>query len=404
MQKKNPTINKAIHKLHHRLVNQKLIDNRAISIIGTLHNAGYQAYLVGGAIRDILCGIEPKDFDIVTDARPLEVKNLFRNSRIIGRRFKIIHIFFNRYVIEVSTLRKAKKPFIERLIKSKYNKGDNNYGKSLFEDCARRDLTVNSLAYNPFNDTVYDFFDGYNDLIHKRIKLIGDPTTRFIEDPVRILRVIRFSSKLNFKINSGLSKDIHSNSYLLAKINSSRVFEEFTKLFVSEHALENLYLLKRYKIHKTFFPSIAKWMDNTSSWQYKIISLALENTAKRLKNDKPVTPSFLFAVFLWPLIARKLFSNNFSYLLFNKNVEKILNEQSNTVSLNMKDKKNIKSIWLFQINIDTLLESEKKLLDYPLWRAGYNLYMLRYNVHDENTNKNTLGELTKYYEKYSYKK
>src|SRR3989338_3733920 len=239
----------------HNISRSQISDN-ALKVLYRLSNAGFQSYLVGGSVRDLLLGREPKDFDVVTDALPEQVRELFRNSRVIGRRFRLVHVRYGEEIIEVSTFRAAhhvadaegEGHIIEgRIIR------DNVYG-SLDDDVWRRDLTVNALFYNIDDFTVIDYVGGLQDIRAGRIRLIGEPHTRYIEDPVRLLRGVRFAVKLGFRIEPGTEAPIEELSHLLGKIPPARLFEEVPKLFLGGYALQSFEMLRHYGLFARLFP------------------------------------------------------------------------------------------------------------------------------------------------------
>lgn len=264
-------------------LNLKLIDKNAIKIIKTLNSKGFDAYLVGGCVRDILLGLKPKDFDISTNATPKQIHKIFKRSRIIGRRFQIVHILFGkRDFIEVATFRGEEN-------NTKMLKRDNNFG-DIFSDSLRRDLTINSLYYDIQNKQIIDINNSITDIENKNITVIGDANLRFNQDPVRILRVIRFSVKLGFSIDKDLEQIMLKHKHLLKNIPAARFYEESIKLFHNSKSYQTFQALIQFDCLKYLFP-------NTKDNQ--LIQLALNNTANRIKNNQRVSPAFIFAVFLY---------------------------------------------------------------------------------------------------------
>jgi poly(A) polymerase len=264
-------------------LNPKLIDRDAKKIIKTLTDKGFEAYLVGGCIRDILLGLKPKDFDITTNATPKQINKIFKRSRIIGRRFQIVHVLFGRRdFIEVSTFRGAEE-------NTKMLRRDNNFG-DIFTDAKRRDLTINALYYSIAKKQIIDITSSIDDINNKKIQLIGDNNLRFNQDPVRILRAIRFSVKLDFKIDEKLKQAIFDNKNLLKNIPAARFYEETQKLFHNSKSYETFKSLIKFDCLKYLFP---KTTDND------LIKIALDNTAARIKQNQGVSPAFIFAVFLY---------------------------------------------------------------------------------------------------------
>ena len=286
-------------------IDKKLISINALKVLQRLTKSGYQAFLVGGCIRDLLLGIRPKDFDVATNAEPEEIKHLFRNCRLIGRRFRLAHIRFGRELIEVATYRSSAQSDNER---SKHdNKGhilrDNVYGR-IEEDVFRRDFKCNALYYDNDKGKIWDFVDGLNDLQTGQLNFIGDAVVRLKEDPVRMLRAARFKAKLNFKIDSRLSNQIKLNAHLLNGIPAARIFDEFIKLFQSGYAEETFHSLLEFDLFKELFPETDKQLKVDNNLKY-FIENALKNTDTRIKNKQSITPMFLLGVFLWGPISHK---------------------------------------------------------------------------------------------------
>jgi len=271
----------------------------AIKVVERLQQAGYHAYVVGGSIRDLVLGHEPKDFDVATSATPEQVRELFRNARLIGRRFRLAHVRFGREIVEVATFRgggdgsddEHREVEQGRLVR------DNVWGSEV-EDARRRDFTVNALMYDPQTATIRDHVDGYADLQRRRLRLIGDPVTRYREDPVRLLRAVRFAVKLDLEMDPATAEPISGMAGLLADIPPSRLFEEILKLFMGGCAWPTFQALVRYRLWQELFPGL---LDDPSSPPV-LIEQALRNTDQRVRDGLPVTPGFLFAALLWPRV------------------------------------------------------------------------------------------------------
>jgi poly(A) polymerase len=294
-------------------ISRKDISDSALKVMSRLRNQGHEAYLVGGAVRDLLLGMHPKDFDIATDATPEAVHQLFRNSRIIGRRFRIVHVRFGREIIEVTTFRgHHDKPDpeqasptgnVSRTSSSGRLLRDNVYG-TLEEDAVRRDLTVNALYYDSGSFAVYDQVNGMQDLDRRLVSIIGDPETRYREDPVRMLRVLRFAAKLDFRIAPETAAAIGPCAHLLGDIPPARLFDEFLKLFMTGYAAAAMAQLHQHDLLRYLFPdSDAALRTDAASMQ--LIEAALRNTDERIRDEKPVTPAFLLAVLLWPAVRER---------------------------------------------------------------------------------------------------
>ncbi len=279
-----------------------LISDSAWRVLKGLIKAGYSGYLVGGAVRDLLLGRRPKDFDVATDATPEQVRKVFKNARLIGRRFKIVHVRYGREIIEVATFR-ASHEHAEHSKDAQTDDGrlvrDNVYG-TLETDVWRRDFTANALYYDGSDQTVVDYVGGLEDVRNKRLRIIGDPQTRFQEDPVRMLRAIRFAGKLGFSMDSDFEPLLHTKGSLLKDGSPARLFDEMLKLFHGGAALDTFELLRSYNVFQYFFPGAEQQFKREEDGQYlALVRAALKNTDKRIGQDKPVTPAFLVAVMLW---------------------------------------------------------------------------------------------------------
>lgn len=283
------------------------ISQGALRVLRQLREAGFAAYLVGGGVRDLLLGREPKDFDVATDAHPDQVKQVFgRHCRLIGRRFRLAHVRMGREVIEVATFRGRAES--EDMDKRNPAKGmllqDNVYG-SIEEDALRRDFTVNALYYNIADFSVLDFGQGMTDLNNGMLRLLGDPAVRFREDPVRMLRAVRFAAKLGFKIDAETERLMPQQASLLTEVPSARLYDECLKLFHSGQALETFEKLRHYHLFEVLFPDTERCLaDEEEHFPITFVSHGLHNTDSRINQDKPVTPAFLFAVLLWEPVRR----------------------------------------------------------------------------------------------------
>jgi len=259
----------------------------------TLHERGFVAYIVGGAVRDLLLGLRPKDFDVATDAYPEEVHRFFRRSRLIGRRFKLVHVMFGEETVEVSTFRAravAETDEHGRVVR------DNVYG-TREDDSIRRDFTVNALYYDPSSETLLDYHNGLRDLRKKSVRVIGDARRRYREDPVRMLRAVRFAAKLGFTLDERTRKPIREMAYLLENVPPSRVYEEMQKLLLSGHASTSVRQLRREGLHHGLLPLLDVIFEQPMGERF--VMLALERTDRRVLAGKPVSPAFLFAALLW---------------------------------------------------------------------------------------------------------
>ncbi|MDN3523913.1 polynucleotide adenylyltransferase PcnB [Halomonas sabkhae] len=282
-------------------VSRQLFSDSALKVLYRLHNAGFEAFLVGGCIRDALLGRQPKDFDVATDATPEEVRDLFRNSRLIGRRFRIVHVRFGREVIEVTTFRGKPSEDDGQNVAHQSDDGmllrDNVWG-NIEEDALRRDFSINALYYNIADFSIHDFADGVRDIESRTLRLIGDPATRYREDPVRMLRAIRFAAKLDFQLDAETEAPLEELAPLLLQVPPARLFDEVLKLFMNGYGVETYHLLRDYGLFPMLFPETDEAFDELP-WADAVIERALASTDERVQQDRPVTPAFLFAALLW---------------------------------------------------------------------------------------------------------
>ena len=291
-------------------ISRKDVSRAALNVLYGLHKAGFEAYLVGGCLRDLLSGRKPKDFDVVTDATPEEVHRLFKRSRIIGRRFQIVHVRFGREVIEVSTFRAFQRDDLDEDQHLAHEETglvlrDNVWG-SIQEDALRRDFTINALYYNIADFALYDFVQSRRDIERGVIRLIGDPEQRYREDPVRMLRAARFAAKLGFELDADTAGPIPGLAELLLQVPPARLFDEVLKLFLSGHARASYTELRRLGLFTFLFPETEECLtgDQGELWE-RLILAAMDNTDRRLAQDKPVTPAFILAVLLWPVVVAR---------------------------------------------------------------------------------------------------
>ena len=346
-----------------------LIDKDAKKVVKTLNKAGHETYLVGGCIRDLLLGHKPKDFDIATSATPEQVHKTFKRSRLIGRRFRLVHIMFSsRKYIEVATFRsgKVKTASDGSIVR------DNLYG-TLKEDAFRRDFSVNGLYYDIQKSQVIDYVDGLEALNNSEIRMIGKPVERFKEDPVRMIRAIRFKVKLGATIDSKISKSITNQAHLLANIPAARLYDECIKLFHNENACEIFEQLLKFGLLNYLFPQTEKTL---------FINKTLLNTSKRIKNGKPVTPAFLFAVFLWDA-QNKRFNElnkkkNSRIFTMTQASEEVISKQTKQVLMPRWLSSRVKDIWLMQYQLENCgLKKAKELIKHPRFRMAYDFLVLR---------------------------
>ncbi|MCW8832279.1 MAG: polynucleotide adenylyltransferase PcnB [Colwellia sp.] len=386
-------------------VSRQLLSPSALKVLYRLNKGGYDAYLVGGGVRDILLGLKPKDFDIATNATPEQIKALFRNCRLIGRRFRLAHIVFGREIIEVATFRghHDEKEQQDKKTSKQSEHGmllrDNIYG-SIDEDAQRRDFTINALYYSTKDFKVYDFANGVKDVENRVVRLIGDVETRYREDPVRMLRAIRFATKLDMEIEAQTKAPIKALSSLMANIPAARMFEEFLKMFISGKAVANFEQLRDYHLFKFFFPAVDQALDNNDEQLERFIMLAMANTDKRINNDQRVTPAFLFAAMLWyPLqnYIRQINTNNSlpPQDAFFAALNEIMPEQQRSIAIPKRFQGVMKDIWILQEKL-ARREGKRafKAYEHPKFRAGYDFLLLRSEIESDNVQ---LAELAKWW-------
>ena len=372
-------------------ISRKDISPNALRVLYRLREGGFGAYLVGGAVRDLLVGGHPKDFDVATDATPEQVKALFRNCRLIGRRFRLAHVVYGREIIEVATFRanvddgSGDRETHEggRLLR------DNVYG-SIEDDAVRRDFTANALYYAIEDFSVRDYVGGFEDVQARVLRLIGDPETRYREDPVRMLRAVRLAAKLDFSIEPATAAPIPTLARLLRESAPARLFEESLKLFLSGHAVASFEGLERHGLLGVLLPETAAALAaNRSGALRRMVIEGLRSTDARIARDEPVSPAFLFAVLLWPAYCRDLMS------LQSKGVhaaeaqrraaDRVTVHQLNTLALPRRFSLPMQEIWLLQ---SRFAQRQRKrvfrLLAHPRFRAAFDFLVLRTHASDEH--------------------
>ena len=359
------------------MIKNKKISKFAISIVEELQKNKFQAYLVGGCVRDLMCGITPKDFDIATNATPDEIRKIFKASRIIGKRFKLVHIFNRSELIEVATFRSGVDEANEgNLVTDHSGKilRDNIWG-TLEQDTFRRDFTINALYYCPISRKIEDYNSGINHINKRKIVSIGDPMKRFSEDPVRSLRAIRFSSKLNFKIDKDIKNAIYKKGHLLENISNARLFDEFCKIFLGGIAEKNFNKIVSFNLSRYLILTDS----NSSDFSQKLIKEALKNTDKRVENNQSVTPGFLIAAMLWPELLRKSRSNKeINLRKFFRSMDQILREQQKITAIPRKFHSYIKDIWVLQLKLHSRIGKQPyKTFKHPRFRAAYDFLLIR---------------------------
>ena len=367
-------------------INARDIDNNATKIIRELHRAQYESYLVGGCVRDLLLNKRPKDFDVTTGAHPEQAHKVFSRSRLIGRRFKLLHVRFGRELIEVATFRASHDSSSEESQAKQADSGvilrDNVYG-TIDQDAMRRDFTINALYYDIKSRSIYDFTNGFADIAARQVRMIGDPNERYREDPVRMLRAVRFAAKLDFEIEEKTAAPIVELSPMLFDIAPARLFDEVLKLLQSGHGNASLKLLQQYRLLETILPQSAQALDNDLENACQLIHNALKNTDRRIKQRKSVSPGFLYAVLLWPSV-----HNQLKKLLAKKRIppltalhevsSKVILEQIKRTSIPKRFSTNIREIWELQLRLTGRPGSKaNQLLEHPRFRAAYDLLVLR---------------------------
>lgn len=357
-------------------------------VIETLADAGYEAYLVGGSIRDGLMGVHPKDFDIATNATPEQIRQVFRSCRLIGRRFRLAHVRIGREILEVATFRGHHQQGVEDVEEesadgkvSVSDAGlilrDNVFG-TIQEDAIRRDFTANALFYRLSDGAIIDYVGGYDDILARRLRLIGDPETRFREDPVRILRAVRFAAKLDFTIDASLADPIRNLGNLLDHVPAARLFEEIQKLFISGYATPVWQKLAEFGLESHLFPVLKDLSDEERA----MIAFAMRNTDARLAQDKPVTPAFLLAVLLWPPLKKeweRLKAQEIHPVpAFQQAAQTVINIQNQQVSIPKRFQIPMREIWDLQVRLPRRQgKRADQCLEHPRFRAAYDFLLLR---------------------------
>ncbi len=372
----------------------KMISRDARKVVEVLQENGYEAYVVGGSVRDLLLGLKPKDFDVATNAKPSEIKPLFRRSRIIGRRFQIVHVQFSRELIEVTTFRSNETKGEDKRggnRRQQTNSGmltrDNVFG-SIDDDASRRDLTINALYYDPSDNSIYDFAGGLEDIESRTLRIMGDPATRFREDPVRMLRVARFAAKLGFTIDPATEKPMHKLAGDLEHISAPRLFDETLKLFMSGQGLATFWLLHDYGLFERMVPQLSKLLKDRNSLASKLVQQAFTNTDLRIRSEKRVTPAFIYAALLWPsvqsLAANYQERGNSPAYALNKAAGEIIAKQIPITAIPRRFTMPMREIWDLQIMLQKRGgQRAKRLAEHPRFRAAYDFVLLREQAGEE---------------------
>jgi poly(A) polymerase len=347
----------------------------------TLRDAGFQAYVVGGGVRDLLAGLHPKDFDIATDAHPEQIRKLFRSCRLVGRRFMIAHVRFGPEVLEVTTFRGPISDTHERDETGRIL-SDNVYG-SLEDDAFRRDFTINGLYYDIRDYGIVDYVGGMDDMKARKLRLIGDPELRYREDPVRMLRAIRIGNKLHFQMDPPSAEPIGRLAPLLREIPPARLFEEVLKLLLNPEAVENYRALHWFRLWHELFPEVAAAQDHDPDPVRAFVEWALNNTAERMKHGEPVSPAFLFAALLWPPLAARArqlreHQGHPEHIAIAQAAEEIMARQILRVAIPKRFSLPAREIWQMQSRFENRRGSApQRLMSHPRFRAAYDFLLLR---------------------------
>jgi poly(A) polymerase len=405
-------------------IDPDLLDDHAVRVVSTLQGAGFEAYVVGGAVRDLLVGRRPKDFDVATNATPEQVKALFRRAFIIGRRFRIVHVVFGRgrehEVIEVSTFRALLAAEAAEQVEGNEKTSraelagkthvvdasgrvlrDNVWGPQI-EDAARRDFTVNAMYYDPVTRTVVDYHGGFADVRARVLRMIGDPVTRYREDPVRLLRVARFVAKLGFTIEPKTLKPVQSMAASLAQVPGSRLFDEMIKLLQTGHAVASLEVLQRLGLVSGVFPVLEAALDGAAQdpRRKQFIELALQDTDRRVGEGKPVAPSFLLACLLWHEVLGRWTAlkeaGESPFPALQQAIDAVFEARIGDISGRGKLAADMREIWQMQPRLERrTVSSAPGMIEQPRFRAGFDFLRLRADV-DE-----VPQELAEWWEDYS---
>ncbi|HEX7435184.1 MAG TPA: polynucleotide adenylyltransferase PcnB, partial [Caldimonas sp.] len=391
-------------------IDPSLVDAHAVKVVSTLAGAGFEAYIVGGAVRDLLLGLRPKDFDIATNATPEEVKGLFRRAFIIGRRFRIVHVVFGRgrqdrglsEVIEVSTFRASVDAAASEQVEGNEKTSktamagkshvvdasgrvlrDNVWGPQI-EDAARRDFTINAMYYDPVREIVVDYHGGIKDAKKKLLRMIGDPATRYREDPVRIIRVVRFAAKLGFEIEPKTRAPIKEMAALLDNVPQSRTFDEMIKLLQTGHALASIVELKKQGLHRGVFPVLDAALDEAErhDGREKFVQLALADTDRRVAEGKPVAPSFMLASMLWHEVQGRwqhlTAGGEPAYSALQQAIDAVFDARIGDISGRGRLALDMREIWMMQPRLERRVgNAALNLPEQPRFRAGLDFLRLR---------------------------
>ena len=383
---------KRIPKKSHR-IDPHLLSKNAVKVTQTLQQAGYEAFIVGGAVRDLALGIAPKDFDVATNATPDQVQRLFRKARLIGRRFQIVHVtFFGKghpEIIEVSTFRALLENAGDHVAESGRILRDNVWG-SQGEDAARRDFTVNAMYYDPSTETVLDYHGGMADMQKKTLRMIGDPAKRYREDPVRMLRAIRFAAKTGFTLDADTRAPIPKLGSLLEDVPPARLFDEILKLLMSGHSWAAIQGLQEAGLHHGVLPLLDRILDDGESAEgHQFVKLALANTDQRIQSGKSVSAGFLFATLLWPDLLQNWQANLAKGMANIPALQDAMDDtiaaQSSGMTIQRRFESDMREIWSMQPRFEKRVgRYPYRLIESPRFRAGYDFMLLRCATGEQN--------------------
>ena len=377
---------KRIPKKAHR-IDPHLLSKNAVKVTDTLQQAGYEAFIVGGAVRDLALGISPKDFDVATNATPDQVQRLFRKARLIGRRFQIVHVtFFGKghpEIIEVSTFRALLDNAGDHVAESGRILRDNVWG-SQGEDATRRDFTINAMYYDPSSETVLDYHGGMADMQKKTLRMIGDPAKRYREDPVRMLRAVRFAAKTGFALDGATRAPIAKLGTLLNDVPSARLFDEILKLLMSGYSWAAIQGLKDAGLHHGLLPLLDHILDTgeDSKGANNFVKLALANTDDRIRSGKSVSAGFLFATLLWPDLLKNWKVNSSKGMAnipaLHDAMDDTIATQSSGMTIQRRFESDMREIWSMQPRFERRVgRYPYRLIESPRFRAGYDFMLLR---------------------------
>jgi poly(A) polymerase len=359
-------------------IDRELVSRNALRVCETLQKHGFATYIVGGAVRDLLLGIAPKDFDVATDATPEQVKAHFRRAIIIGRRFRLVHVMFGQETIEVSTFRALENPDRQTDEHGRVL-ADNLFG-SQPEDAARRDFTINALYYDPVTETVLDYHDGVKDIRRRKLRMIGEPEARYREDPVRMLRAVRFAAKLGFEIDEATRKPITTLAALIENVPAARLFEEMLKLLTSGHAVACITRLRVEGLHHGLLPLLDVILEQPEGERF--VMLALSRTDERVRAGKHIAIGFLFATLLWHEVLKqwKLREGRGEHRIpaLDVAIDEVLERQTEKLAIQRRYTSDMREIWMLQPRFERRTgRNPVKLLEHLRVRAGYDFLMLR---------------------------